>query len=379
MIFDSLTNGSPAPESSCRKENALAGIMELNGDGNKGKIVRRRRIELWRVKSLSKEKSAGDQGNISGEDAYFKKRRSGHKKNDSEGVTCRSHGSISVMGRRREMEDAVNVDLGFLRKALKNYDFFGVYDGHGGNLVAHACREMLHRLLVEIVGEESEEEIDWEKVMVAGFNKMDEEVNKIGAAVATMGTTAVVAVVGEEVVVVANCGDSRAVLSRGGVAVQLSDDHKPDRSDELARIEASGGKVINWNGQRVLGVLATSRSIGDHYLKPFVISQPEVRVFNRTNMDEFLILASDGLWDVVSNDFACQVAKRCLDGQLRRRSQVNMNIENIEGVRFDEPLRRSRAADAAAVLAELAIARGSRDNISVIVVELRKKTYTTSR
>ncbi|KAL2542215.1 Protein phosphatase 2C 37 [Abeliophyllum distichum] len=105
------------------------------------------------------------------------------------------------------------------------------------------------------------------------------------------GRPATVAVVGEEVVLVANCGDSRAVLSRGGVAIPLSIDHKPERADELKRIEVSGGKVVNWNGHRVLGVLATSRSIGDYYLKPFVIPEPEVTVNNRTEMDEFMIIA----------------------------------------------------------------------------------------
>lgn len=124
------------------------------------------------------------------------------------------------------MEDAVTLELRFLKKGLKSYDFFGVYDGHGGSLVARACHEMLHGLLLEIVRVEGGEEIDWKKVMVESFKKMDEEVNKNGEVVATTGSTAVVAVVGEEEVVVAHCGDSRAVISRGGVAVQLSDDHK---------------------------------------------------------------------------------------------------------------------------------------------------------
>lgn len=112
MIFDSVTNGSPAPES-CRKENAMVGIVQPNGNGNIGKFVRRRRMELCRVK----EKCAGQQGIISGKDIYTKKRRSA-------GVTCRSHGSISVIGRRREMEDAVTLELRFLKKGLKSYDFF---------------------------------------------------------------------------------------------------------------------------------------------------------------------------------------------------------------------------------------------------------------
>jgi protein phosphatase 2C len=84
-------------------------------------------------------------------------------------------------------------------------------------------------------------------------------------------------------------------------------------------------------------------------------------VIERTEDDEFLILASDGLWDVIANEFACRVTKRCLSGRMRRRG-------SREGVVSES----CRAAEAAAVLTELAMARGSKDNITVIVVELKK-------
>lgn len=144
---------------------------------------------------------------------------------NSRADTCGSYGKISVIGRRREMEDAVTVELGFVSASSRKYDFFGVYDGHGGSRVAHACRDRLHHLVVKEV-EEEEETVDWEKVMVASFGKMDEEVIASGAVSGSIGSTAVVAVVGEEVVVVANCGDSRAVLSRAAVPMPLSNDHK---------------------------------------------------------------------------------------------------------------------------------------------------------
>ncbi|EEF48973.1 protein phosphatase 2C 51 [Ricinus communis] len=285
--------------------------------------------------------------------------RNDEEEGDLQRFAGMSYGSISVIGRRREMEDAVKVELGFTEKGGESYDFFGVYDGHGGARVAEACKERLHRVLEEVIVEEEDGKshkgrtIEWEKVMEECFKRMDEEVEKDRM----VGSTAVVAVVGRDELVVANCGDSRAVLCRGGVAVPLSVDHKPDRPDELERVEAAGGRIINWNGHRVLGVLATSRSIGDQYLKPFVISKPEVTVNKRTEKDEFLILASDGLWDVISNEVACQVGRRCLMGRMRRKSQ--------------EVSSEGRAAEAAAILVELAIAGGSKDNISVIVVELK--------
>ncbi|KDP22158.1 hypothetical protein JCGZ_25989 [Jatropha curcas] len=271
-------------------------------------------------------------------------------------VTRISYGSASVIGRRREMEDAVRVELGFKSKGREKYDFFGVYDGHGGARVAEACRDRFHRVLEEEIVESKEGRgIEWEKVMEGCFQRMDEEVGNDKM----VGSTAVVAVVGKDEVVVANCGDSRAVLCRAGVAVPLSVDHKPDRPDELERVEAAGGRIINWNGPRVLGVLATSRSIGDQYLKPFVISKPEVTVKERTENDEFLILASDGLWDAISNEVACQIVRRCLSGRMRRKSQ--------------EISSKGRAAEAATLLVELAIGRGSKDNVSVIVVVLKKQ------
>ncbi|CAN0901845.1 Probable protein phosphatase 2C 8 [Linum grandiflorum] len=262
-----------------------------------------------------------------------------------------SCGSVSVIGGRKEMEDAVSVEMGF----LAGYDFFGVYDGHGGVRVAEACREMLHKAVAEemtaaVVGGDGEE-MEWGGVMERSFGKVDETVEEYGM----MGSTAVVAVVGKDEVVVGNCGDSRAVLCRKGVAVPLSIDHKPDRPDELERVEAAGGRVINWNGPRVLGVLSTSRSIGDQYLKPYIIPTPEVVIHKRSKEDDFLILASDGLWDVITNEVACRVASKCLRGRMRRRGSSPEVV---------------RAAEAAAVLAELAIGQGSTDNISVVVVEL---------
>ncbi|RZR73616.1 hypothetical protein BHM03_00026440 [Ensete ventricosum] len=106
-----------------------------------------------------------------------------------------------------------------------------------------------------------------------------------------------------------------------------------DRPDEMKRVEAAGGVVINWD-----------------------VYQPEVTVTNRTEEDELLVLASDGLWDVVSNEVVCKVARQCLSGQLVRK--------------VPDGAREHRAQEAAVILAELALSRGSRDNISVVVVEL---------
>jgi hypothetical protein len=84
-------------------------------------------------------------------------------------------------------------------------------------------------------------------------------------------------------------------------AVAMTTDHKPNTKEERQRIEKAGGVVV-WAGTwRVGGVLAVSRAFGDRPLKPFVIPTPDIQDEWLSHDDEFLILASDGLWDVVSN------------------------------------------------------------------------------
>ena len=288
-------------------------------------------------------------------------------------LVARKHGASSVAGRRREMEDAVSVREAFAAGGAGRCDFYGVFDGHSCSHVAEACRDRMHELLAEELADEDgpaarREPAAWTAAMERCFARMDAEVASAGGRAAAscrcdahkcdhVGSTAVVAVVEERRVVVAHCGDSRAVLCRGGdgagaAPVALSSDHKPDRPDEQARIEAAGGRVIFWEGARVLGVLAMSRAIGDGYLKPYVCSVPEVTVADLADGDECLILASDGLWDVVSNEAACEVARACF-----RRG------------------REKWCAEAAALLTKLALARRSADNVSVVVVDLRRKKH----
>ncbi|XP_076925425.1 protein phosphatase 2C 7-like [Bidens hawaiensis] len=316
------------------------------------------------------------------------------------------YGSHSVCGRRTEMEDTVSSVPAFTKIPVKmlvgdrvingintnltelNAHFFGVYDGHGGCQVANYCRDRVHIALEEEIKVMKQElikgttnetvQVQWEKTFTSCFKKVDDDVggktssdidgsDTISEPVApeTVGSTAVVALICSSHIIVANCGDSRAVLYRGKEAIALSNDHKPNREDEYARIEAAGGKVIQWNGHRVLGVLAMSRSIGDGYLKPSIIPEPEVTFTPRARDDECLILASDGLWDVISNQEACEVAKRRI--LIWHKKNGGLPVERAVG-------GPDLAAQAAAeYLTMLAMQKGSKDNISVIVVDLKSQ------
>ncbi|ESW13847.1 hypothetical protein PHAVU_008G231200 [Phaseolus vulgaris] len=289
------------------------------------------------------------------------------------------YGVTSVCGRRRDMEDAVSVHPSFCLENRdedqKGFHFFAVFDGHGCSHVASMCKERLHEIVKEEI-QKAKENLEWESMMKKSFARMDQEVQSWSRTNETrtcrcelqtprcdaVGSTAVVAIVTPEKIIVANCGDSRAVLCRNRAPVPLSDDHKPDRPDELLRIEDAGGRVIYWDGPRVLGVLAMSRAIGDNYLKPYVISEPEVTVTERSEEDECLILGSDGLWDTVQNDTACKVARMCLNGQKAASPGRELAVECSD----------KACSDASILLTKLALVRHSSDNVSVVVVDLRR-------
>lgn len=110
-------------------------------------------------------------------------------------------------------------------------------------------------------------------------------------------------------------------------------------------------------------------------MKPVVISEPEVCIVERTAEDECLILASDGLWDVLPNDLACDVARRCLEeaDPVRRTEHPSSGAGGSSpGVQGEQHASDSQCSVAALLLARLALGRKSADNISVIVIDLRR-------
>ena len=184
------------------------------------------------------------------------------------------------------------------------------------------------------------------------------------------GTTANVAYILPQHIVVANAGDSRAVLgqitktSNGKVeAIPMSFDHKPKNEKERERIIAAGGHV---SMGRVDGDLAVSRALGDFIYKnprrtcekQKVSPVPDIKIHRRSEDDRFLILACDGIWDVMSNEDAVRfVSSHVAKGW--------MDMERIASELLDTCLRR-----------------GSRDNMSVILIVFKdgdKKIGVTTK
>eukprot|EP01129_Flabellula_baltica_P010409 TRINITY_DN4395_c0_g1_i1.p1 TRINITY_DN4395_c0_g1~~TRINITY_DN4395_c0_g1_i1.p1 ORF type:complete len:492 (-),score=84.70 TRINITY_DN4395_c0_g1_i1:151-1626(-) len=200
-------------------------------------------------------------------------------------------GYSEVIGRRPTMEDAIGV-YGMINKDV-NKDLFCVYDGHGGEEVARYCIKTSESIFSSLLLENSPEDS-----LTGLFATLDENVRGHAESV---GATALAVYIDETTIYCANAGDTRCVLCRKGKAKRLSIDHKP--KDEKERIIEEGGIVCDG---RVGGILAISRAIGDHGLGDCVTPKPSITTLPLSKDDKFLILACDGVWDVLSDQEAVE-------------------------------------------------------------------------
>ena len=236
----------------------------------------------------------------------------------SAGIEAHRAGHFAVcscQGARLSMEDAHRAEPIVTGAPIAAY--FGVFDGHGGSRVPHHLKDaLLSNLLKQCAT----------KPLAPAITDAFLETN---TAILTnpifnrQGSTAIVACIQGSNLVVANAGDSRAVLcsinaDKQLVATALSKDHKPSDPDEKARIvttkfaEGRQGFVIFNPTARVMGSLAVARAFGDNLYVPAVLitPRPDVQTVDLVNGGEFLILACDGLWDVVSNEEACAIVMK---------------------------------------------------------------------
>jgi len=262
-----------------------------------------------------------------------------------------------MQGWRLEMEDShVAIDL----PGFPNHQFFAVFDGHAGAGAAKFAAQNMVQYL--------QESTPWKKyadcgcsniedlgnAMVDAFLRVDERMRKFQENTNgsdTSGCTSVTAIITPTHIICANAGDSRCVMGTAGVTKELSFDHKPYGDVERKRIEEAGG-FVQWN--RVDGDLAVSRALGDFGYKNTellpknqkISPYPDINVHERTAQDDVLLLACDGLWDVMSSEEAINLVREiCSSGE-------------------------TNALLIAEELVDLALDKGSKDNISAVVVIL---------
>ncbi|KAE8600651.1 hypothetical protein XENTR_v10013348 [Xenopus tropicalis] len=270
------------------------------------------------------------------------------------------YGLSSMQGWRVEMEDAHTAVVGIPR-GLDDWSFFAVYDGHAGSRVANYCSSHLLEHITdnedfratETPGSALEPTVENVKSGIrTGFLKIDEYMRNFADLRNGMdrsGSTAVAVLLSPSHVYFINCGDSRAVLYRSGQVCFSTQDHKPCNPREKERIQNAGGSVMI---QRVNGSLAVSRALGDYDYKcvdgkgpteQLVSPEPEVYEIVRADEDEFIILACDGIWDVMSNEELCEFVKY--------RLELTDDLEKVCNSVVDTCLHK-----------------GSRDNMSIVLV-----------
>ncbi|KAJ4886123.1 putative protein phosphatase 2C 34 [Raphanus sativus] len=249
-----------------------------------------------------------------------------------------SNNLASVFSRRGEK--GVNQDCAIVWEGFgcqEDMMFCGIFDGHGpwGHFVSKQVRNSMPISLLcnwqETLSQTTlaEPETDrrfaiWKHLYLKTCADVDQELQhhrKIDTY--NSGTTALTVVRQGEVIYVANVGDSRAVLgtvSEEGslTAVQLTVDFKPNIPQEEERIIGCNGRVFCledepgvhrvWQPEEESPGLAMSRAFGDYCIKKYgLVSVPEVTQRHISTRDQFVILATDGVWDVISNEEAIDI------------------------------------------------------------------------
>ncbi|KAJ1529922.1 hypothetical protein ONE63_006651 [Megalurothrips usitatus] len=227
---------------------------------------------------------------------------------EKESARCQNQlyrvGSSCMQGWRINMEDSHTHLLSLPDDP--GTAFFAVYDGHGGAKIAQYAGKHLHKFILQ---RPEYKEGSIPDAMKQGFLDVDTAMLEDEALKDEMaGTTAVSVLIKDNTLFCANVGDSRAIASIGGRVEPLSYDHKPSNYGEKKRIVAAGGWV-EYN--RVNGNLALSRALGDFIFKKnqrvrpeeqIVTAFPDVEVKLVTPDWEFIVLACDGIWDVMTNE-----------------------------------------------------------------------------
>jgi len=200
--------------------------------------------------------------------------------------------------------------------------FFAVYDGHGasGKEASHAANDHIQNYFEKNIKKIKQLNSDMKKeeFFAQAFYTAEEKLKASGIDYSNSGTCCISVFIQRNKAFVANIGDSRCVLGRVTTkeksAIELSNDHKPTRPDERNRILKSGGKIERfahdgvpvgpyrvWADEEGPGI-AMTRSVGDLLSKKIgLICEPEIECIELTPNDKFLVIGSDGLWDVMGS------------------------------------------------------------------------------
>ncbi len=239
---------------------------------------------------------------------------------------------------REYMEDFLSIRKNFMNDRKKI--LYVLCDGHSGDQVAKIVVERLPEIFEQMLKLHKD---DVETAITVSFQKMDEELVQYEETGSTCCLVYISEDYNERIIYSGNVGDSRTILIRQNEAIRISYDHKASDKSEIKRVKKEGGLILN---KRLFGTLAITRALGDYSFKNDVNRLSHIPYFAKIfieQTDRFIIIASDGIWDVINEEMAFSLIKGC-------STQQPKDIGNL--------------------FVQTAIKDGSRDNISCIVIQL---------
>jgi len=260
--------------------------------------------------------------------------------------------SASKKGLRPQNEDKHIILLNINGEDTKKppVNIFGVFDGHGGKYVSKFLSEKIPELFNST---EITYPLSGKSVNRIYKNINLELVNNHKKFASQCGSTGLIAIEykhnNNKYVDILNTGDSRCVMCTDNIAVIKTKDHKPNYPEERERIKSLGGEVYYDGFDWRVKDLSVSRAFGDLDATPFITNKPDFYRHRVRKNDKFMVLACDGLWDVLDNqDVVNLVLNECYDINSGKKLEVKKNVAKL--------------------LAETAIQKGSTDNVTVLVI-----------
>ena len=237
------------------------------------------------------------------------------------------------IGKRKTNEDELY---------FNTYDnLYMIFDGHGGNI----CSRYLAQICPDLVEDLN---LRFSKSEATNLFEIIQQllIRKFGSKLNRVGSTALICMINNGYLNVINLGDCRCIICNNNNPIQITIDHKPNKATEVKRIEYLDGEVYKDDGDdwRV-NCLSVSRAFGDLEANPEVSHVPDTYSRRISPRDQFILMACDGLWDVMTNLQVCNFVLDVL--------KIKVNVKDI-----------------ASHLADYAIKKGSTDNISIIIIFL---------
>lgn len=258
---------------------------------------------------------------------------------------------VSLKGERQNNEDRHNIILGMNNdKTTANVNYYGIYDGHGGNFVSKFLSNNLPQYFTnpDVVYPLNKKYVNHVYDILENTLR-DKYINQATECGSTCLVVCNYKQDDKQYLNIMNTGDSRCVLCRNNIGIALTKDHKPNWVDERIRISKLGGTIRKEGNVYRINDLSVSRAFGDLESSKYVTHRADLyKYVIKPKIDKFMIIACDGLWDVVSSQDAVNfVLENCYDSSMNR---INNKI-NI-----------------ARKLSEYAISLDSGDNVTCIVV-----------